>query len=169
MRQRCFVRLAMPQTAARQISTVGRIKNSGTFPRAERTPPKRGDGASGGPCRSAGSATRSSRSRPPPADPTRSPGRGTRGSCRTRSVPRRGDGVRRESRRRPRSSAHVVRRALLRRSRQRSRRECRAGPPPGPCATDKNACQPLAPAPGTTKSAVSVQILSAPVRPSAWP
>src|SRR6476659_2384753 len=38
MRQRCFVRLAMPQTSARQIRPIRRINYHRTFPLAERTP-----------------------------------------------------------------------------------------------------------------------------------
>ena len=38
MREDGFVRLAVPQTSARQISTVGRINHGRTFPVSERTP-----------------------------------------------------------------------------------------------------------------------------------
>src|SRR5205807_9468263 len=43
MRQRCFVRLAVPQASARQIRTVRRINYHRTFPLAERTPAQTAD------------------------------------------------------------------------------------------------------------------------------
>src|SRR4029077_676842 len=43
MRQRCFVRLAMPQTSARQIRPIRRINYHRTFPLAERTPAQTAD------------------------------------------------------------------------------------------------------------------------------
>ena len=43
MRQRCFVRLAVPQASARQIRTIRRINHHRTFPLAERTPAQTAD------------------------------------------------------------------------------------------------------------------------------
>ena len=43
MRERCFVRLAMPQTSARQIRAIRRINHHRTFPLAERTPAQTAD------------------------------------------------------------------------------------------------------------------------------
>ena len=43
MRQRCFVRLAVPQASARQIRTIRRINYHRTFPLAERTPAQTAD------------------------------------------------------------------------------------------------------------------------------
>src|SRR5207253_7895929 len=43
MRQRCFVRLAMPQTSAGQICTIRRINHHRALPLAERTPPQTAD------------------------------------------------------------------------------------------------------------------------------
>ena len=83
--------------------------------------------APGGPSPRAGSAARSSKSRRRPSAPTRRPARGTRGSCPTRSAPRRPDGGRRRSRRRPRRESAAARRAARRRSRARRRREARVG------------------------------------------
>src|SRR4051812_24239923 len=38
-----FIRLAMPETAAREIGTVGSVDDGRTFPIAKRTPPQRRD------------------------------------------------------------------------------------------------------------------------------
>ena len=43
MRERRFVCLAMPQTAARQIRAIRRINHRRTFPVAERSPAQVGD------------------------------------------------------------------------------------------------------------------------------